>query len=295
MLFGGIEAGGTKMVCAVCKQDGTIVDRISIPTETPELTLPRLVEYFRKWELAALGIGCFGPIDLNRTSKTYGYITKTPKAGWADCEIVGYFERKLGIPVGFDTDVNAAVLGEVVWGAAKDCESAIYITIGTGIGVGVYVNGGLLHGLVHPEAGHILLAKRAQDPYEGGCPFHKNCFEGLASGPAIEKRWGQKAAELFDREEVWELESDYIAEAVANYVMTYSPQKIVLWGGVMHQEQLFGLVRSKVVQRLGGYVQNEMLLSHIDTYIVPPGLGENPGILGSVYLGIQAWNAEADL
>lgn len=295
MLFGGIEAGGTKMVCAVCKQDGTIVDRISIPTETPDITLPRMVEYFKKWDLAALGIGCFGPIDLNRKSETYGYITKTPKAGWADCEIVGYFERALGLPVGFDTDVNAAVLGEVVWGAAKDCESALYITIGTGVGVGVYVNGGLLHGLVHPEAGHILLAKRAHDLYEGGCPFHKTCFEGLASGPAIEKRWGQKAAELFDREEVWELESDYIAEAVANYVMTYSPQKIILWGGVMHQEQLFGLVRSKVVKRLGGYVQNEMILSHIDTYIVPPGLGENPGILGSVYLGIQEWNARADL
>lgn len=295
MLFGGIEAGGTKMVCAVCKQDGTMIDRISIPTETPDITLPRMVEYFKKWDLAALGIGCFGPIDLNRKSETYGYITKTPKSGWADCEIVGYFERALGLPVGFDTDVNAAVLGEVVWGAAKDCESAIYITIGTGIGVGVYVNGGLLHGLVHPEAGHILLAKRAHDLYEGGCPFHKTCFEGLASGPAIEKRWGQKAAELFDREEVWELESDYIAEAVANYVMTYSPQKIILWGGVMHQEQLFGLVRSKVVKRLGGYVQNEMILSHIDTYIVPPGLGENPGILGSVYLGIQEWNARADL
>lgn len=290
MLIGGIEAGGTKMVCAVGDENGNIVDRMSVPTRQPSETLTEIIDYFKKWDIEALGIGCFGPIDLNRNSKAYGHITKTPKKDWMDCDIVGTFREALKIPVGFDTDVNAAVLGEVTWGAAKGCKNAIYITIGTGVGVGVYSNGALLHGLVHPEAGHMLIQKAPEDTYEGRCPFHPNCVESLASGPAIEARWGQKAVELADKKEVWELEAYYIAQAVANYIVTYSPQKIILWGGVMHQEQLFPMVRSRVKELLNGYVHHEMINDRIEEYIIPPALGENPGILGAIQLeaGIAA-------
>lgn len=288
MLIGGIEAGGTKMVCAVGDENGVVKDRTSFPTRQPEETFADMIAYYRNWDIQALGIGCFGPLDLNRQSRTYGYITKTPKPGWGNCDIVGAFKDALGVPVGFDTDVNGAVLGEVTWGAAKGLDSAIYITIGTGVGVGVYVNGGLLHGLVHPEGGHILLMKHPKDTYEGKCPFHKTCMEGLAAGPSIEARWGKKAAELADRDEVWELEAYYIAQAITDYILTYSPQKIILWGGVMHQEKLFGMVRKEVQRLLNGYVAHEMITERIDEYIVPPALGEDPGIKGAIKLGLDA-------
>ncbi|MCM1121104.1 MAG: ROK family protein [Eubacterium sp.] len=286
-MIGGIEAGGTKMVCAIGDENGTIIDKMIFPTGQPKETFDNLLQYFKPWDIKALGIGCFGPIDLNRQSKTYGYITKTPKKGWENCNVVGTFETALEIPVGFDTDVNGAVLGEVTWGAAQGMENAIYITVGTGVGVGVYLNGALLHGLVHPEAGHILLAKHSEDFYEGCCPFHKNCVEGLASGPAIEARWGKKAVELADREEVWKLEAYYIAQAIVNYILAYSPQKIILWGGVMHQRNLFALVRKEVKRLLNNYISHEMLKESIEDYIVPPALGENPGIMGAIKLGLM--------
>nr|WP_304971131.1 ROK family protein [uncultured Acetatifactor sp.] len=289
MLIGGIEAGGTKMVCAVGDENGVIKDRASFPTRQPEETFKDMIAYYRNWDIQALGIGCFGPIDLNKQSETYGYITKTPKPGWGNCDIVGAFKKALGVPVGFDTDVNGAVLGEVTWGSAKGLDSAIYITIGTGVGVGVYVNGGLLHGLVHPEGGHVLLMKHPKDTYEGKCPFHETCVEGMASGPAIEARWGKKAIELADREEVWEMEAYYIAQAVTDYILSYSPQKIILWGGVMHQEKLFWMVRKEVQRLLNGYVAHEMITTDkINDYIVPPALGEDPGIMGAVKLGLDA-------
>ncbi|MCM1175293.1 MAG: ROK family protein [Blautia sp.] len=292
-MFGGIEAGGTKMVCAVGDENGTVLDRAVFPTRQPKETFDDLLGYFRKWDIEALGIGCFGPVDLNRQSKTYGHITKTPKKGWENCDIVGTFQSALGIPVGFDTDVNGAVLGEVTWGAAKGLQNAIYITVGTGVGVGVYLNGALLHGLVHPEAGHILLTKHPEDTYAGCCPFHGNCMEGLASGPAIEGRWGKKAAELASQEEVWSLEAYYIAQAVADYILAYSPQKIILWGGVMHQEKLFPLIRGEVKRLLNGYIPHKMLGESIDEYIVPPALREDPGIMGALKLGIMAKTGEA--
>lgn len=276
------------MVCAVGDENGVVKDRTSFPTRQPEETFADMIAYYRNWDIQALGIGCFGPLDLNRQSRTYGYITKTPKPGWGNCDIVGAFKDALGVPVGFDTDVNGAVLGEVTWGAAKGLDSAIYITIGTGVGVGVYVNGGLLHGLVHPEGGHILLIRHPKDTYEGKCPFHKNCVEGLAAGPSIEARWGKKAAELADRDEVWEMEAYYIAQAITDYIFSYSPQKIILWGGVMHQEKLFGMVRKEVLNLLNGYVAHEMITEHIDQYIVPPALGEDPGIMGAIKLGLDA-------
>ncbi len=288
MRIGGIEAGGTKMVCAIGDEKGELFERVTIPTRQPEETFEEMIRYFSDKQIEALGIGCFGPVDLNRSSATYGFITSTPKPGWKNTDVVGRFQKALSVPVGFDTDVNGAILGEVMLGAAKGCENAIYITVGTGIGVGVYVNGGLLHGLVHPEGGHILLAKHPKDTYSGKCPYHGCCFEGLASGPAIEERWGKKAEMLADEMNVWELESYYIAQAITNYILTYSPQKIILWGGVMHQNQLFEQIRAKVPELLSGYIQHPAVTEKIADYIVPPALGDNPGILGAIQLGVLA-------
>lgn len=278
------------MVCAVGNEKGEILDRVSIPTETPDITMPKLLEYFQGQSVEALGIGCFGPVDLDPASGTYGFITTTPKLAWRNCDICGYFRERLKVPVGFDTDVNGSMLGEATWGCARGLDTAIYITVGTGVGVGVLAGGRLLHGMQHPEGGHILLPRRADDAYEGKCPYHKTCMEGLAAGPAIEARWGKKAAELSDRPEVWELEAHYLAYAITNYMMILSPQKIILGGGVMHQEQLMPLIRKKVTEMLGGYTQTEAL-SDMDSYIVPASLNDNQGILGALKLGMDAKSA----
>lgn len=290
MILGALEAGGTKMVCAVGNEQGEILERISVPTETPEATLPALAGFFREHQAEALGIGCFGPIDLNRASATYGYITTTPKLAWQNCDIVGTFKRELGIPVGFDTDVNGSALGEATWGITQGLENSMYITIGTGIGAGIIVNGKLLHGMLHPEAGHILLKPREDDAYAGKCPFHKNCFEGLAAGPAIEARWGKKGIELAERREVWELEAYYIGQALVNYIVTLSPQRIILGGGVMHQEQLMPLIREEVKRQLNGYIVTKEL-EDMEHYIVLPSLNDNQGIMGALKLGLEEYQA----
>lgn len=290
MLLGALEAGGTKMVCAIGDETGKIIDRISIPTETPEITMPKLIDFFKKYELAALGVGTFGPADLNPKSATYGHILATPKLAWKDYDIRGEFERALNIPVGFDTDVNAAVLGEATFGCMQDVDTGIYITIGTGVGVGTMVNRKLLHGMLHPEGGHILLEKNPSDTYKGKCPFHSNCMEGLAAGPAIEGRYGKKAFDLKDVPEVWELEAEYIAKALVNYILILSPQRIVLGGGVMHQEQLFPLVRKKTVELLNGYM-NTKEIENIDSYIIPPSLNDNQGVMGCIRLALDALEA----
>ncbi|WFR57696.1 ROK family protein [Anaerocolumna sp. AGMB13025] len=283
MLFGALEAGGTKMVLAIGNENGEILEQVSIPTETPDITIPKIIDYFKGKEIAALGIGSFGPIDLDKKSPTYGYITSTPKLAWANYDFVGNIKKSLDLPIGFDTDVNGSALGEATWGSTKGIDSSIYITIGTGVGVGVFQNGGLLHGMLHPEAGHVLLSKHPEDHFEGACPYHPNCFEGLAAGPAIEKRWGKKAIELKDNEKVWEMEAYYIAQALVGYILTLSPHRIVLGGGVMHQEQLFPLIRQKVVELLNGYVRTAQL-SDIDNYIVPAALNDNQGIMGCIQL-----------
>lgn len=281
MLVGGIEAGGTKMVCAVMDENGQIQNRITLPTLSAKETIPAMVQYFEQYPIEALGIASFGPICLDKKSEKYGMITRTPKEGWEDVNFVAPFQ-KLGIPIGFDTDVNGAILGEVCFGVAKNCESAIYVTIGTGIGVGVYVNGQLLHGKMHPEAGHILIVPNEKDSFEGNCPFHKNCFEGLASGPAIMKRYGKPAIELYDNSLVWEMESDYIAQAIMNYILCYSPQKVILWGGVMHNENLLAMVREKTIRKISGYVEFDK------EDICYPLLGEDTGVIGAGQLGILA-------
>lgn len=289
MLFGVLEAGGTKMVCAIGDEKGTIKDRISIPTETPEITMPKLLNYFRANPVDAIGIGTFGPADLNEESPTYGYITTTPKLAWRNFDIRGAFVKEFAVPVGFDTDVNAAALGEATFGCMKGVGNGIYITIGTGVGVGVLVNHHLLHGMLHPEGGHILLEKNPLDTFSGCCPYHSTCFEGLAAGPSIEKRYGKKAIELKDNAEVWELEAEYIAKALVNYILILSPERIVLGGGVMHQEQLFPLIREKTLKLLNGYV-NTKQINDIEHYIVAPTLNDNQGILGCIRLAMDAIN-----
>lgn len=287
MRLGALEAGGTKMVCAIGDETGKIFEQISIPTETPEITMPKLIEYFREKEVEALGIGCFGPIDPDKNSPTYGYITSTPKVAWRNYNIVGAFKEALNIPIGFDTDVNGSCLGEVTWGALKGLDSGIYITIGTGVGVGVYSGGKLLHNMLHPEAGHILLSKHPEDKYKGKCPYHGCCFEGLAAGPAIEDRWGKSAKELGDNALVWEMEAYYIAQALMTYILTLSPRRIILGGGVMHQLQLFPLIRKNVKEMLNDYIQTKEL-EDLDTYIVPAGLNDNQGIMGCLQLAVLA-------
>lgn len=287
MRLGALEAGGTKMVCAVGDETGKIFEQISIPTKTPEDTVPEMIDYFRRAQVEALGIGCFGPIDPDRQSSTYGYITSTPKLAWADYNIVGAFEKELSCPVGFDTDVNGSVLGEVTFGRAKGKSCVIYVTIGTGVGAGIYIEGKLLHGMLHPEAGHVRIQRRKGDSYQGKCPYHKTCLEGMAAGPAVEERWGKKAVELKDRKEVWDLEAYYIAQALTGYILTLSPEMIILGGGIMHQEQLFPMIRGYVKEMLNDYIKTEEL-ENMENYIVSASLNDDQGIMGALELGRRA-------
>ncbi len=293
MMLGALEAGGTKMVCAVGNESGEIFDQVSIPTLRPEETMPEMAAYFKQYSLDGLGIACFGPIDPVKGSATYGRILKTPKEGWQNVDMAGYFGEQLGCPVGFDTDVNGSVLGEVTYGAARNTRTCIYVTIGTGIGAGSYLEGKLHHGLTHAEAGHILVRRHEKDTYAGHCPFHGDCFEGMAAGPAIEERWGAKAYDLADRPEVWEMEAWYIAQACMTYTLVYSPERIILGGGVMHQEQLFPLIRSQFLTFLGGYLGQETILD-AEHFIVPCSLNDNQGILGCLKLAADAAEEAAE-
>lgn len=287
MLYGALEAGGTKMVCAIGKEDGTIIEQVSIPTTTPEETMPRIIEYFKDKDIASLGVGTFGPVDVNEGSDTYGHILDTPKLPWRGYDVAGTLEKELGVKVGIDTDVNGSCLGEITFGASKGLDPVVYITIGTGVGVGIFVNGRLLHGMLHPEAGHVLIRQHENDTYSGKCPYHGNCLEGMAAGPAIEARWGKKAVELKDDTKVWELEAYYIAQAIVGYIMTISPKRIILGGGVMHQEQLFPLIRKEVEKLMNGYLTTKEM-KDLDNYIVPASLNDDQGIMGCIQLAKQA-------
>jgi fructokinase len=293
-MFGGIEGGGTKFICAVGTSPEDIRRETRIPTTTPDETLNQAISFFQQAELdfgrlSALGVACFGPLDPRPTSPTFGHILLTPKPGWTNADIVETLRSAFDIPIGFDTDVNGAALGEWKWGAAQGLDTFIYLTVGTGIGGGAMINGQLLHGLLHPEMGHIPLPHdKERDPFEGGCPFHKDCFEGLASGPALEKRWGQKAETLPPDHPAWELEAHYIALALASYIYTLSPQRIVIGGGVGGRDGLLPLIRKNVQEALNGYVQSTAITKDIDRYIVPPSLGSRAGMLGAIALAQDA-------
>jgi fructokinase len=287
-MLGAIEAGGTKFVCAVGDENGNITDRIQIPTTVPAETMPKVFDFFNKYSVKAIGIGSFGPIDVNRDSPTYGYITSTPKTAWKYFPFVQSLRDTFPVPIGFNTDVNAAALGEVTFGAAKGLDSCLYITVGTGIGAGAIVQGKVLQGLSHPEMGHILVRRHPNDEYQGKCPYHQDCLEGLAAGPAIEERWEAKGNQLVDRMEVWDMEGYYIAQALMQYVLILSPKKIILGGGVMNQKQVF----SSVYKYLKEFVNEYVLLPELAGYIVSPGLGDNAGIIGSLLLANSALKEE---
>jgi len=298
-LCGGIEAGGTKFVCAIGHGPNDIRAEVRFPTTMPGETIGRAIDFFKAQQeihgpLTAIGIGSFGPLDPDPNSPTFGYITSTPKAGWTNSDFVGRVQKVFAVPIGFDTDVNGAALSEWHWGAAQGLNTFVYLTVGTGIGGGVMVNSRLLHGLIHPELGHIRVPHdRDEDPYKGCCPFHGDCFEGLASGPAISERWDQPAETLASDHPAWELEAHYIALALTNYICTLSPQRIVLGGGVLQQAHLFPMVRQKVPELLNGYVRSPAILKSIDRYIVPPGLGDRSGIFGAIALAQQAVSVSA--
>ncbi len=285
-LVGCMEGGGTKFICAVGTGPEDIVDELRFATTSPEETLAKAVDFFRKHSAASLGIASFGPVDLNPASSTYGFITATPKPGWSHTDVLGAFKRSFDVPLAFETDVNAAALGEYNWiPENRALDSLVYFTIGTGIGAGIIHNRRLVHGLTHPEAGHMRLPHDwARDPYPGGCPFHGDCFEGLANGPAMAERWHRPAETLPDDHPAWDLEATYIALALVNVIFALSPQRIILGGGVMQQKALFPLIRRKVHENLNGYVTSAVVAGDMENYIVPPGLGKRSGILGAMAL-----------
>lgn len=279
-MFGAIEAGGTKFVCGVGTDPDDLVTT-QIPTTSPEETLARTLAWFRehaRGELQAVGIGSFGPVELNAQSESWGFITSTPKIAWRNFDLAGAVGRGLGVPVRFDTDVNAAVLGEARWGAARGVSNCLYLTIGTGIGGGAIVEGRVLHGLTHPEMGHVRVPHDwASDPFAGVCPYHGDCLEGLASGPAIAARWGLKGEELGPDHAAWALEAKYLACAIANYVCTLSPERVLMGGGVMRQAQLYPRICAELEELLAGYLGRIPVVG-------PAGLGERAGLLGALAL-----------
>jgi fructokinase len=292
-LIAAIEAGGTKFVCGIGTGPHDIQAVTRIETTTPEETLEAVCRFLAKAKaqygnIAAIGVGCFGPLNLNPASESYGFITTTPKPGWQHTDIVTFLKNRYRVPVGFDTDVNAAVLAEYLWGAGQNMDPLIYITVGTGVGGGVLVNGNLLHGLVHPEIGHLIVPPPVNSlaiMRDGQCPFHKNCVEGYVCGPAISKRWGVKADALPFDHPVWEEIADVMGHALMNLCLTLSPRRIILGGGVMSQPHIIPLIRGKLAQHLNGYLMMPQFGKELDQFVVEPGLGTRSGLVGSLALG----------
>ena len=280
--YGALEAGGTKMVMAIMDEERNTIAESRIPTRTPEETMPEMIAFFSQYPMAGLGIGGFGPLNLDPKSERYGWIMETPKTAWRYYPLKPEFEKQLGVPVGIDTEVNAAALAEARLGAASGKESCLYVTVGTGIGGGVIVHGKPVHGLMHPEVGHMTVAPVQGDPMpEGVCPYHPHCLESLASGPAIQKRWGVSARELPEGHAAWELESEYLAQLCANALLTFSPEMIILGGGVMQRTFLLPMIREKTLRLLNGYIAHPAVADGLRNYIVAPGLGTRSGITGA--------------
>lgn len=283
-MLGAIEAGGTKFVCAISDINLNIIDRVVIPTTTPEETFNKVFNFFDNYNLKSIGIGSFGPININLDSLTYGYITSTPKKSWKNTNFLGIFKERYQIPIGWNTDVNAAALGEFTLGAAQNKNSCVYITIGTGFGGGAIVDGDILTNYNHPEMGHFFVPKHPRDKFPGICSYHTSCLEGLASGPAIEKRYGISAKNLPLDHEAWDIQSHYLAYAAIAFTTILSPECIIFGGGVMHQKQLIKKTQKKFAKIFGDYLS----LPPIDEYIIPTGLGDDSGIIGSLILAQDA-------
>ena len=290
-LFGAIEAGGTKFICAVGYDAHSIEDEVLFPTTTPEETLSRVRDFFHNAEqkhkpISGFGIGSFGPVNINTKSENFGKILQTPKSGWANVNVVTSLTSKFGVPVHIDTDVNCALLAEVNWGAGRGLGNVAYVTVGTGIGGGFYANGRIVNGFAHPEIGHLHLSSLLSgDNFEGVCPYHQNkCFEGVASGPALIKRWGKKPDELPINHEAWVFEAEYLARLCQNIILTTAPERIIMGGGVMKQMQLFPMIKDRLKVLLNGYLNLETYQIDWDNYIVPQGLGGQAGIMGGIEL-----------
>lgn len=287
-IFGGIEAGGTKFVCAVGTAPDDLI-KTQFSTTGPDETIGKAINFFkehaRQKPLNAIGIASFGPLDIDKNSPTYGYITSTPKDSWSNIDIVKKIQNQIEIPAAIDTDVNGAALGEHIWGEAQGLDTFIYLTVGTGIGGGGIINGKLMHGLLHPEMGHIRIPHDWQrDPYVGCCAYHGDCLEGLACGKAIELRWGQSPEKIPINHPAWELEASYLALAIHNLICTISPQRIIVGGGLMKNPGLMTAVRHKVALNLNKYVRSDAITRDIDRYIVPPALGDLAGVIGALEL-----------
>ncbi|HEY8341165.1 MAG TPA: ROK family protein [Egibacteraceae bacterium] len=293
-MFAGIEAGGTKVVCAVGTGPGDLSAVTTVPTTTPEETLGRVIAHLREHgPVRAVGVACFGPVDLHPDSPSYGHITSTPKPGWQGTDVVGPLQEAFGVPVGFDTDVNGAALAEGRWGAARGLDTFVYVTVGTGIGGGAVVSGRLVHGLLHPEMGHLMVRRHPDDDFAGSCPYHGDCLEGLASGPALAARWGRPADDLGPhRDAAVAQEAWYLAELACTLAYVLSPQRVVIGGGVAQMEGLLPAVRSAVVARLAGYLDTPAITRHSDSWLVAPGLGGRAGVLGAIALAEQAFDRE---
>jgi fructokinase len=295
MLFGGVEVGGTSVVCAVGTSPDDLRDRAVIPTAAPAGTIARIVEHLRGHQsaLAAVGVASFGPLELDRRSPRYGRVAATPKPGWTGADLVGPLARGLGVPIALDTDVNGAALAERRWGAARGLDTFVYLTAGTGIGGGGLVAGRPLHGLAHPEMGHMRIPRHPADPLpRGACPFHDDCWEGWAARAAIERRWGagRLATDLTEPADL-ALLAHYLAAGVANVICALSPQRVVLGGGIVlgggdacHRERLLALVRDQTRALLNGYLEAPELGAGIDHYLVAPALGADAGVLGAIAL-----------
>lgn len=287
MRIGAIEAGGTKTNCGVGDENGNLFDYVSFPTRDPMETLHDVTAYFHNQKLDGLGVASFGPVEVSPLSPKYGKITSTPKLAWQNFDWFRSLEEYMNCPMFLDTDVNAAALGEARWGAASGLRNCVYVTVGTGIGAGLLVEGNLVHGLLHPEAGHMFVRRHALDTYQGHCPFHGDCLEGLAAGPALAERWGRKAETLDPAHLAWDIEAYYLAQAVVNLTLTSAPEKVILGGGVFHQPELLRRVRQQVIDLLNGYLLKDEIIKGIENFIVQPGLGDFAGLKGALALVVQ--------
>jgi fructokinase len=300
-LFGAVEGGGTKFVCAVGYGPNEVLARARIDTTTPDATLDQTADFLARasdGKLAAVGVACFGPLELDEGRPEYGRLLATPKPGWSGADVLGVLRRRLSVPVTLDTDVNGAALGEWRWGAAQSCDPALYLTVGTGIGGGAVVGGRPLHGLLHPEMGHILLPRLnwidgRPDDFPGVCPFHGACFEGLASGPALQARLGVPAETVSEEHPVWDLEAGYLATALATLTLVLSPQRLVIGGGVMQQGHLLTRLRQKLPQVLAGYLMRAEVGADVERYVVAPAFGQDAGLIGAFALAEVALSHHA--
>lgn len=295
-LIAGIEAGGTKFVVALGTGPDDVRASTRIDTTTPERTLGEVIDWLEAagrehGPFAAMGIGSFGPVELRSGNPNFGSITTTPKAAWKNTPLVAPLREQFRVPVGFDTDVNAAALGEARWGAGQGIDPLVYLTIGTGVGGGVLVHGRPLHGLLHPEIGHVqvpaprsvgVVSDRCQ------CPFHDSCLEGYVSGPAIAARWGCRAETLPADHPAWSEVAETLARGLVSVIVTLAPRRVILGGGVMHQPGLLPAVRANVQRILHGYLHVPEILDAIDQFIVAPGLGDRAGVCGAFALGLDA-------